>query len=95
MRSLKPLAPGRIRCVVPFCGRTFKLLAGEDADTETICGKHWRLGDKALRVKRARYMRMINRGVQEPELSRAYWQAHRLWEVVKVQAIERAMGVTG
>jgi len=92
MKPLKPLAPGRIRCCVPYCGRTFKLRAGEEADTETMCGRHWRLGDKALRVKRARYMRMISRGVQGPELSRAYYQAHRLWELVKAQAIERAMG---
>jgi hypothetical protein len=92
---VKPLAPGRIRCCVPFCGRTYKLLPGEDETYETICGKHWRLGDKWLRVKHARVMRMIKRGVQEPELSKAYYEAHRLWELVKVQAIERAMGVTG
>lgn len=92
MKPLKPLAPGRIRCCIPFCGRTFKLRADEDADTETMCGKHWRLGDKWLRVKRARVVRMINRGVQEPDLTKAYREAHRLWELVKAQAIERAMG---
>lgn len=88
---MKPLAPGRIRCLVPFCGRTFKKKAGDDE--EALCGLHWRLADKAKRQR----LRVIYRAWQKSEADslvqhRAAELWWRQWEEIKAQAIERAMG---
>lgn len=39
----------RVGCCIPGCGRTFKREATETADTETMCGRHWRMGDQRMR----------------------------------------------
>jgi hypothetical protein len=90
MKPLKPLAPGRIRCCIPFCGRTFKKV--HEGEYETMCGRHWRLGDKKLRDLRSRLMRVYKRGIQGPERERIEILLDRLWDRVKAQATERAMG---
>lgn len=80
-------ALGRLRCVVPGCGRTFRA----DGCEEVICGKHWRLADRRLRqlVTRVR-AKARRRGGWSPRLLSL---DDRLWRKGKGQAIERAMGL--
>jgi uncharacterized protein YecT (DUF1311 family) len=78
---------GRVRCCVPGCGRTFKEeLVGE----EVICGKHFRLADRRLRQLIAHLRRKARRVGWTEDL----WERdQRLWQKVRDQAIERAMGL--
>ncbi|WP_050400415.1 hypothetical protein [Bradyrhizobium embrapense] len=39
----------RIRCCIPGCGRTFKREAGDAEGVKIMCGRHWRMGDQAMR----------------------------------------------
>jgi hypothetical protein len=39
----------RIPCCIPGCGRTFKREADDVGDVTVMCGRHWRMGDEALR----------------------------------------------
>lgn len=41
----------RIPCVVPHCRRTARREPADDETTEVICGKHWRMIDKAVRAR--------------------------------------------
>lgn len=80
-------AIGRLRCLVPGCGRTYK----RDGDEgEVICGRHWRLADRKLRqlVSRVR-AKARRRGWSDSLLA----LDHRLWMKGREQAIERAMGL--
>lgn len=78
---------GRLRCVVPDCGRTFKAEGHE----EIICGKHWRLADRRVRQLVTKVRRLARRrGGWSPWLIE---QDERLWQKGKAQAIERAMGL--
>lgn len=93
----------RIPCVVPFCRRTAR---PECADTEIICGKHWRLASSILRRRYGRLARAYRRRFG----SNGYWDyppgseqriaaiklggmCNRLWDRIKRQAIERAGGI--
>lgn len=78
------LPNGRLRCVVPFCRRTFKRQPDEPRDVTiiVICGKHWRLGDAKLRALRTRALRKKRRRL-----------ASMLFDRVMKQAIERAGGI--
>ena len=67
------------RCIVPFCTRT----TGANHHEEWICPGHWRLTDSQLR----RRFFLFNRR-NRPDL------AARMWERLKKQAIERAMGIS-
>lgn len=77
---------GRMRCIVPGCGRTYK----DEGNDEIICGKHWRLAD----VRWRRLMMRVRR-----KAKRVGWTGsllaldHRLWVRCRDQAIERAMGI--
>lgn len=79
---------GRLRCLVPGCGRTHKVEPHIEA---TICGKHWRLADRRLRLLMTRVQRKAKR--------RGGWSAQllaleaRLWQRCTAQAIERALGI--
>lgn len=91
---MKPLAPGRIRCLVPFCGRTFKKKACDDKG-EVMCGRHYRLADKSKRLR----LRVIYRAWQKADAKDMALARHkaadlwwRQWGEIKVQVIERAMG---
>lgn len=82
----------RIRCVVPFCRRT----AGQrkhwrpiTADTQWLCGDHWRLVDKRLR----RLVRKAQRHFHAVGTDRALKLDLWLWDRCKRQAIERGMGI--
>lgn len=78
---------GRLRCVVPGCGRTFRV---EPYIEETICGKHWRLADRRLRRLDMAVRRKARRIGWTPRL---LFLDHALWLKGKAQAIERAMGL--
>lgn len=78
---------GRMRCLVPGCGRTHKV---EPHIVATICGRHWRLGDKRRRVLHGAVHRKAKRVGWTQALLRL--EGH-LWTAVTSQAIERAMGL--
>lgn len=80
-------ALGRLRCLVPGCGRTFKVEAHVE---ETICGRHWRFADRRSRLLLSRVHRKAKRVGWSMALVRL---ADRLWLKCKTQAIERAMGL--
>ncbi|SEB97301.1 hypothetical protein [Bradyrhizobium erythrophlei] len=39
----------RIGCCIPGCGRTFKREAGDAEGVMIMCGRHWHMGDVAMR----------------------------------------------
>jgi hypothetical protein len=83
--------PDRLPCLVPFCRRTRK----REQFREWLCGKHWALVDRQLRRRFARSRRLWNKAVRlnRAEAMRAIDRmARRLWDEIKAQAIERAMG---
>lgn len=82
------VAPGRVRCCVPFCRKTRKNELGFD---EWLCGDHWRLIDKARRQVWGRINRRWRR-FGPVKTSPAYG---RVWASLKRQAIERAAGIAG
>ena len=41
----------RISCCIPGCGRTFKREAEDTGDVIIMCGRHWRMGDVAMRER--------------------------------------------
>lgn len=75
--AFKP-KPGRIYCLVPFCGHTTR---GDDTQ-EWICGEHWRPISRDL--KRA-WATARRRGQHD----RREW----LWRFIRVKAIEIGMGI--
>jgi hypothetical protein len=76
----------RLACLVPFCQRTTR--AGRWS--EWVCGEHWRLTDRRLRRLLGRVHRNIRREGDRQCL--AALEA-RLWERLKRQAAERAVGL--
>lgn len=81
----------RLHCCVPFCRRT----TAHTEFSEWLCGDHWRLVDRRRRQVYGRYMRQWRRYRGAPSgLSRSeHNAAHRIWERLKRQAIERAAGI--
>jgi hypothetical protein len=88
----------RICCCVPGCKRsTARFESGE-----IICAKHYRLVDKKLKKLRAR-IRARDRRNHQPgriitalialRILRAEQTDAMIWERIKKQAIERAMGI--
>jgi hypothetical protein len=86
------LAQGRIPCCVPYCGRTYKPEKCP-ADAEVMCGKHYRLADGSLRGRLRKLWRMYRRTSDRERIARITIACERLWQRVKKQAIERAMGL--
>lgn len=80
-------AIGRLRCLVPGCGRTFKC---EPHVEETICGKHWRLADRQPRALLSKVHRKAKRVGWSMSMVRLH---DRLWLKCRTQAVERAMGI--
>lgn len=73
----------RIRCSVPFCGRTTKRPCAA-----WVCGDHWKLVPRKERAVLARAKRKMRRkGLEWNEA------ADRIWERCKRIAIERAVGL--
>lgn len=99
---MKPfeVKPGRIGCCVPFCRRTAKA----DGVSEIICGKHWRAADRQLARAYKRLQRDLDRAMErdpddctETERNRVaarYRVAEAMWEKIKRQAIEAAVGIS-
>jgi len=88
---MKPLAPGRTRCCVPYCGRTFKVEPG----SEVMCGKHWRMGPAAWRSRHRKLRRMATAAELKHEMvtyDRIVEICNRLWERIKERCIGVAMG---
>jgi hypothetical protein len=76
----------RLACCVPFCRRS----TGRTEFSEWLCGDHWRLIDKSKRRVYGRYMRQWRRyGPTE----RVHVAAGRIWNRLKREAIERAVGI--
>lgn len=91
---MKP-KPGRIPCVVPFCGRTTK---DDGRFAHWICGIHWRLVDRDRRSRLNRCRRLIRKafrsqGDQHPAMPYLRRMDARIWEKARLQAIERAVGI--
>lgn len=81
--------PDRIPCVVPYCNRT-----REAAEvSEWICGEHWR---GVSRLKKATMRRLRKRIplTQDPQRRvRLEHHADLLWDRMKSEAIEAAVGI--
>lgn len=88
----------RIVCCVPHCRRsTARFESGE-----IICEKHYRLVDRKLKKRRARVRARDKRNHQpgriitaliKLRILRAAQTDAMIWERMKKQAIERAMGI--
>ena len=98
---IRIVKPGRIPCCVPFCGRTAKDEGVEDQ--EIICAKHWRLADRRLTRRFKRFRRAVDTAIELPletycsraraRIVRRLKLCQTLWEQIKTQAIERAVGI--
>lgn len=77
---------GRIRCLVPGCGRTFKV---ERDIAFTICGKHWRLAPKAWRLRFTKFDRRWKKTRDE----RIGWLANYIWHRCARRAVDVALGI--
>lgn len=80
----------RAPCVVFGCRRTFRRDDADSGAVEYICRDHYRLSDKALRALRTQLKRRARRFGWSPRFIRIdNW----LWDRIKRQATERAMGL--
>jgi len=82
----------RIPCCVPFCKRTAARAKHPDA-VEIICYLHWRIGSKVLRQRLSKLRKRKERCRSEVDFSRLEWLDWQVWERLKKQIIERAMGL--
>lgn len=83
------VAAGRIPCIVPGCGRTYKNEhPGEEH--ELVCGKHWKLADRTARDLHTRLRKKGLKSGWTMRLERI-WQWN--WKRLRKQIIERAMGI--
>lgn len=92
--------PGRVACCVPFCKRTGK---DDGHVTEIICGPHWRPTDSRLRRSYKRLCKWLAPKLEldpsafsEAEQRRIIARhrvAEAMWEKLKAEAIEAAMGI--
>jgi len=79
----------RIRCCVPFCGRTFSR-EKVGFPREIICGKHFR----AIGPRTKQQYRGINRKLKKWPDDERLFRLHDLnWRRAKRQAIEAAAGL--
>lgn len=85
-------APDRIPCCVPFCKRTASRAKFPEA-AEIICGKHYRLASPVLRQRLSKLRRRAARYSDIRKIKRAEILDAWLWERIKRQAIERAVGI--
>lgn len=81
---------GRVICAVPFCRRS-ALKSNLGADTEHICGVHWRMVPKIYRRVYARISRRYRRGQYHDQ---RIWKCRAIcWGRIKRAAIEAAGGI--
>ncbi len=76
MTDARAPIPGRNRCLVPTCGRSFKMAPGEPEGFSVICGRHWRLASAELRARYRELNRLYRRRPTEAlrrMIERAFW----------------------
>lgn len=100
---------GRVSCCIPGCGRSWKQSPDDHEDAETMCRRHWKMGDLALRERHRHLIRRLRkierlarrhaiRARGEARLDRA-WSAvgaacNRLWALIREDVtIKAAFGV--
>lgn len=88
---MKPCQPGRVRCEVPGCGRTFKL---NPPYVRVICGKHWRAIPPWMRWRMKKLRRLVTGLYMTPQYGKADRLAGEWWDKCRDRAIEIAMGIT-
>lgn len=76
----------RITCCVPFCRRTYH---NREGYSEWICVDHWRLTAKIDRKIYSRRRKLACQELTEHRIQKA----NTMWNVLKKQAIERAVGI--
>lgn len=90
----------RLTCCIPFCRRTFA--NGKNGTpwperSEVICGRHWRLVDKPTRARHRRAWKLVEKIEQRHGKQRTWhfarMTAFRIWDRIKVQATEAAVGI--
>ncbi len=87
----------RVNCCVPFCRRGSTKWP---VPYELICGEHYRMADKALRMKRARVRRkLVKLGELDAVNCRSLTERacridNLFWARIKRQATERALGIS-
>jgi macrodomain Ter protein organizer (MatP/YcbG family) len=92
------MLPGRrLRCAVPHCPRTVAAARLPADDTEWVCGAHWAMTSAAWR---RRYFALRRRFFRTPERKLAERRrmvdlGHAMWDRLRDQAIERAVGISG
>lgn len=80
----------RAPCIILGCRRAFRRDSDDDGTCSYICGAHYRLADKGLRLQRTRLKRRARRHGWSPRLIRIdNW----LWAKIFRQITERAMGI--
>lgn len=86
---------GRIPCLVPGCDRTSPDHTKDGTPIiETICGKHFRMADKHQIARYRKLWHIVERRAGYPIAERAHGLAGEVWQTIRKQAIERAMGIT-
>lgn len=94
--------PGRIACEVPFCRRTAKDDGAEGQ--QIICGKHWRLADRSLTRRYRKWQRRADdlmslpperyTAADQQKVVRVFNLVRKMWDRIRRQAIERAVGIS-
>ena len=87
----------RVNCCVPFCKRGSTKWP---VPYELLCGDHYRMADKALRMKRARVRRKLAKLGEFDTMNfrclsdRAARIDGLFWSKIRRQATERALGIS-
>lgn len=86
------MSTDRLHCVVLFCTHTTRKKEGDG--TEWICSDHWRLADRRLKSLRTR-IKCRYRAKRTADNRLKAWRIDCwIWERLKRQAIERAVGIS-
>lgn len=80
----------RILCCAPFCKRTVRRDKLAYGASEWICQTHYSLVDIKLKRQRSSLRR---RNIKRQEWERYVKTDNRMWDRIKRQAIERAVGI--
>ncbi|MBN9282097.1 MAG: hypothetical protein J0H37_07585 [Hyphomicrobium denitrificans] len=95
--SFRKIVIGRKPCIVPFCRCT--VAHTPNLGTEIICPKHWRLVSRTdRRAYNARKRAVVARMCHEPaaakgDLFKEITEVNKLWDRLKQQVIEKAVGI--
>ncbi len=80
----------RLPCCVPHCRRTRGDRKGDPVSrySEWICGDHYKLVDKELKLRRRQLRR------RHGDTPRGRWADDVMWAKIRKQAIERGLGIS-